>query len=49
MPVGERIQLVHQPFRVDPAQRMPPDVELTGVIAQHDAIAEELVRLDAAP
>src|SRR5690349_10593614 len=26
--VGERVELVYQPFRVDPTQRMPPDVEL---------------------
>src|SRR5690242_13580065 len=26
--VGERVELVYQPFRVDPTQRAPPDVEL---------------------
>jgi hypothetical protein len=47
--VVEGVQLMHQPFRVNPAQRMPADVELPGVIAQHDGIAQEFVRLNAAP
>ena len=49
MLVGEGVQLMHQPFRMDPAQRMPADVELSGIIAQHHAVAEEFVRLNAAP
>ena len=49
MLVGERFQLVHQPFRVDPAQRVPADVELPGIVTQHDGIAQEFVRLNAAP
>ena len=49
MLVGERVQLMHQPFRVHPAQRVPADVELPGVIAQHHGIAQEFVRLNAAP
>ena len=28
---------------------MPPDIELSGVITEHDAIAQEPVRLNAAP
>jgi hypothetical protein len=31
------------------AQRVLANVELSGVIAQHHRLAEELVRLDAAP
>jgi hypothetical protein len=38
MPVGEGVQLVHQPFRVDPAQRVPADRERSRVVAQDDAI-----------
>ena len=49
MRVVERIQLMHQPFGVNPPQRVMSDVELACVIAQHDGVAEELVRLDAAP
>src|SRR5271165_294582 len=49
MLVGKRVQLVHQPFRVNPAQRVPADVELPGIVAQDHRVAEELVRLNAAP
>ena len=47
--VGERVQLMHQPFRVDPAQGMPADIELSGIVAQHHGIVQEAVRMDAAP
>jgi hypothetical protein len=47
--VGESVQLMHQPFRMNPAQRVPTDVELSSVIAQHHRLAEEFVRLNAAP
>ena len=40
---------MHQPFRVYPAQRMTADVELSSIIAQHHAVAEEFMRLNAAP
>ena len=49
MLLGEGVQFVHQPFRVDPAQRVPTDVELPGIVAQHHGIAQEFVRVDAAP
>ena len=49
MAVVERIQLMHQPFRVNPAQRVPADIELTRVVAQHDGVTQEVVRLNAAP
>ena len=49
MLVGEGVQLMHQPFRMHPAQRMMADVELSGIIAQHHGVAEEFVRLNAAP
>ena len=47
--ISERVQLMYQPFRVNPAQRMPSDLELPRIITQHDSIAQELVRLNAAP
>ena len=47
--IGERIQLVHQPFRMDPAQRVSADGELPGIVTQHDGIAQKTVRMDAAP
>jgi hypothetical protein len=40
---------MHQPLRVNPTQRMPADVELPGIITQHDGLAQEFVRLNAAP
>ena len=46
--ISERVRLMHLPFRVNPAQRMLSDLELPGVITQHDGIAQQLVRLDAA-
>ena len=49
MLVGEGVQLMHQPFRMHPAQRVLADVELPGVIAQHHGVAQEFVRLNAAP
>ena len=42
--VGERLQLVHQALGVDPAQRVLADVELPGVVADHDRLAQEPVR-----
>ncbi len=49
MLVGKRVELMHQPFGMDPAQRMATDIELSSIIAQHHRIAEEFVRLNAAP
>ncbi len=46
---GERVEPVHQPFRMHLAQRMPTDRELTGVIADNDGLAQQPVCLDAAP
>src|SRR6202042_1197491 len=43
MLVGEGVQLMHQPFRVYPAQRMTADVELSSIITQHHAVAEEFM------
>jgi len=49
MQIGEGVQLVHQPFRMDPAQRVLADRELSGIIAQHHGITQEVMRVDAAP
>jgi len=49
MQIVERIQFMHQPLRMHPAQRMPADVELPRIIAQDYGIAQEFVRLNAAP
>jgi len=49
MLIVERVQFMHQPFRVNPAQRVPADVELPGVVAQNHGVAQEFVRLNAAP
>jgi hypothetical protein len=40
---------MHQPFRMYPAQGMPADGELSGIIAQQHGIAQEAMRVDAAP
>jgi hypothetical protein len=45
----ERIQFMHQSFRVNPAQRVPADVELPGIVAQNHGIAQKFMRLNAAP
>jgi len=47
--IGEGVELVHQPLRVYPTQRMLTDGELTGVIADNDRVTQKLVRVDAAP
>ena len=47
--VGERVELVHQPLGMDPAQRMLTDSELAGVVADNHRVTEKSVRLDAAP
>ena len=47
--IREGVQLVHQPFRVNPAQRVPSDIELPGVVAEHDGIAQEPMRLNTSP
>ena len=49
MLVGERIQFMHQPLRVNPTQRMAADVELPGIITQNHGIAQEFVCLNATP
>jgi hypothetical protein len=49
MQIGEGVQLMHQPFRMYPAQGMLADGELSGVIAQQHGIAQEAMRVDAAP
>ena len=40
---------MHQPFRVNPAQRVPSDIELPGAVTEYDGVAQEPMRLNAAP
>jgi hypothetical protein len=47
--VGEGVELVDETLRMDPAQRVMSDIELSGVIAEDNALGEEAVRLDGAP
>jgi hypothetical protein len=47
--IGEGVELVHQSLRVDPAQLMPADDELAGIIADHDGLAGETMGMNAAP
>ncbi len=49
LPSGEAVQPVHQPLGVDPAERMIPDLELPGVVAEDDAARQQPMAGDAAP
>ena len=49
MYIRECIQLVHQPFRMHPAQRVPADGELSGIVAQQHGVVQEAVLVNAAP
>ena len=45
----EAVELVHKTLAMDPAQGVAADVELAGVVADNDHVAQEAVGLDAAP
>lgn len=47
--ISERLQLMDQTLGVDPAQRVLTDVELPGVVADHDRLAQEPVCAHRAP
>ena len=47
--IGEGVQLVYQPFRMHPAERVAADVELASVIAEDHHLTQQPMRLDAAP
>jgi hypothetical protein len=47
--VSERLQLMHQTLGVDPTQRVLTDIELPGVVADHDRFAQEPVCAHRAP
>ena len=47
--VGEGVELVHQPFRMHPAECMPADRELAGIVAHDDRIPQEATRRHDAP
>ena len=49
MQIRESVQLVHQPFRMNPAQRVLADVELPSIVAEHHGVMQKSVRMDAAP
>jgi hypothetical protein len=49
MQIREAVQLMHQPFRMNPAQRVLANGELTGVVAQHHGVLQQPMRMDAAP
>jgi hypothetical protein len=42
-------QLVHQPLGLDPAERVPTDSELAGVVGDDGRVLEQAVTSDAAP
>ncbi len=47
--VGERIELMHEAFSVNPAQGVATNIELTRAVADDDGLRQEAVCLDAAP
>src|SRR5712691_3800631 len=47
--IGEGVELVNQALGMDPAQAVPADIELTGVVTDNNGVGEKTVRLDAAP
>ncbi len=47
--VGEGLQLVHQALGMDPAQGMLADVELPGVVAEDNRVAQEPVGVHRSP
>ena len=49
MLVVECVEFMHRPFGVNPAQRVPTDVELPGVITQNHGVTQKFMRLNAAP
>ena len=49
LPVGEGVELVHEPLGMHPAQRVPVERELAGVVGQDHRVGQEPMRLDAAP
>ena len=49
LPVGEGVELVHEPLGMDPAQGVSVERELAGVVGQDHRVGQQAVRLDAAP
>jgi hypothetical protein len=47
--IGEHVEFVDQPFCMHPTQRMPADGKLASVVTDDHHIAQQSVRLDAAP
>jgi len=46
---GERVEPMHQPFGMHPAQLVLSNVELTGIIADNHRLAQEAVVRHATP
>jgi hypothetical protein len=46
LPFAESIQFMHQPFRVNPTERVKADVELAGVVAEDCRVNDELLDVD---
>src|SRR5512146_1207288 len=44
MQIGEGVQLVHQPLRMHPAQRMPANGKLAGIVADNHHVAQQPMR-----
>src|SRR5712691_10883406 len=49
LPLAKGVELVDQALGMHPAQAMPPEIELSGVIADNSCRGQETMRPDAAP
>ena len=49
LPVGEGVELVDEALGVHPAQRVPVERELAGVVGEDHRVGQQPVGLDAAP
>jgi hypothetical protein len=47
--VGEGVELVDQPFGMDPVQAVAAELELPGIVTDDHGVGEPVVRPDAAP
>jgi len=49
LPFREGVQLVHQPFRVNPAQGVTADIELAGIVAEDDRLVAKAALHETTP
>jgi len=47
--IGKGVELMNEPFGMNPAERVFPDIELPGIVGQDDRAVEEAVGHDGSP